>query len=96
VVVFRDMCHDTPTKGDFVAWVGTYEDIAEGREGQYRVRLMDNQNSWDCGYPGLEVIPDGTFVATTYGHWTDGEEPYIVSVRFTLEELDALAAATNP
>ena len=75
VVVFRDMCHDTPTKGDFVAWVGTYEDIAEGREGQYRVRLMDNQNSWDCGYPGLEVIPDGTFVATTYGHWTDGEEP---------------------
>jgi hypothetical protein len=96
VVVFRDMCHDTPTKGDFVAWVGTYEDIAEGREGQYRVRLMDNRNSWDCGYPGLEVLPDGTFVATTYGHWTDGEEPYIVSVRFTLEELDALAAATNP
>ena len=29
------------------------------------------------------------FVTTTYGHWTKGEEPYIVSVRFKLSELDA-------
>jgi hypothetical protein len=90
VVVFRDTCHDTPTQGDFVAWVGTYEDIVEGREGQYRVRLLDNKSAWDCGYPGLEVLPDGTFVATTYGHWTEGEEPYIMSVRFTLDELDGM------
>ena len=32
---------------------------------------------------------DGTFVTTTYGHWTAGEPPYVVSVRFTLAELDA-------
>jgi hypothetical protein len=25
----------------------------------------------------------------TYGHWTEGEAPYIVSVRFKLDELDA-------
>lgn len=91
VVVFRDTCYDTPTPGDFVAWVGSYEDIVHGREGQYRVRLLDNQSPWDCGYPGLEVLPDGTFVATTYGHWEEGEPPYIMSVRFTLAELDALA-----
>ncbi len=66
--------------------------IVEGREGQYRVRLADNRHGWDCAYPGLELLPDGTFVATTYGHWSEGEEPYILSVRFTLEELDALAA----
>ncbi len=36
-------------------------------------------------------MPDGTFVTTTYGHWMKGEEPYIVSVRFTLKELDDLA-----
>jgi hypothetical protein len=41
----------------------------------------------------VEVLPDGTFVATTYGHWTEGEEPYIVSVRFKLAELDELAKA---
>jgi hypothetical protein len=36
------------------------------------------------------VLPDGTFVATTYGHWTPGAAPYIVSVRFSLGEIDAL------
>ena len=39
-ISFRDRTHDTPTFGDWVAWVGTYEDIANGREGQYRVRLI--------------------------------------------------------
>ncbi|HUS91330.1 MAG TPA: sialidase family protein [Phycisphaerae bacterium] len=91
VATFRDTAHESPTKGDWVAWVGTYEDIAAGREGQYRVRLMDNHHQWDCAYPGLELLPDGTFVATTYGHWTAGESPYVVSVRFRLAETDALA-----
>jgi hypothetical protein len=86
VVVFRDMADASPTKGDFVAWVGTFEDVVLGRPGQFRVRLLDNKDSWDCGYPGLELLSDGTFVATTYGHWTKGEEPYIVSVRFRLDE----------
>jgi hypothetical protein len=91
VVTFRDMAHESTTKGDWVTWVGTYDDVVAEREGQYRVRLMDNKDSWDAAYPGLELLPDGTFVATTYGHWLEGEEPYIVSVRFTLEELDARA-----
>jgi hypothetical protein len=43
----------------------------------------------------VEILPDGTFVATTYGHWTKGEEPYIVSERFTLAELDELAKARS-
>ena len=90
-ISFRDRTHVSPTQGDWVGWVGTYEDIVEGREGQYRVRLMDNHQRADTAYPGLELLPDGTFVATTYGHWTPGEEPYIVSVRFQLEELDARA-----
>ena len=89
-ISFRDTTHDTPTKGDWVAWVGTYEDIVKGREGQYRVRLMDNKNRWDCAYPPVEVLPDNTIVTTTYGHWTEGEKPYIVSVRLKLAELDAL------
>src|SRR4051794_38817421 len=92
-VSFRDTTHDSPTKGDWVGWVGRYEDIVDGREGQYRVRLMDNTKVADCAYPGVEVLLDGTFVATTYGHWTEGQEPYIVSVRFTLAELEALAKA---
>jgi len=88
-ISFRDTTHESPTKGDWVGWVGTYEDIVSGREGQYRVRLMDNHKQADCAYPGLEVLPDGTFIATTYGHWVEGEAPFIVSVRFKLKEIDA-------
>jgi len=91
-VTFRDTTHVSPTKGDWVAWVGTYADIVNGREGQYRVRLMDNHKGADCAYPPVEVLPDGTIVTTTYGHWTPNEAPYIVSVRLKLAELDALAA----
>jgi hypothetical protein len=91
VVSFRDMAHGSPTRGDWVAWVGTFDDILQGGEGQYRVRLMDNTSGWDAAYPGVEVLPGGTFVVTTYGHWVEGEEPFVVTVRFTLEELDRLA-----
>jgi hypothetical protein len=91
-ISFRDTTHESPTQGDWVGWVGTFDDIVEGREGQYRVRLMDNHHRWDCAYPGVEVLPDGRFVTTTYGHWTPGEAPYVVSVRFHLEELDAMVS----
>ena len=92
VVVFRDTTHLTPTKGDFVAWIGTYNDIVHGREGQYRVRLLDNRKGSDTGYPGLELLPDETFVATTYCHLEEGEPPLVASARFKLEEIDAKAA----
>ena len=75
-----------PYNGDWVGWVGTYDDLVEGNPGQYHVRLKDNTKGADCAYPGVEVLPDGTFVTTTYGHWEAGAEPYILSVRFRLEE----------
>jgi hypothetical protein len=90
-ISFRDTTLESPTRGDWVGWVGSYDDIVQGREGQYRVRFMKNHKSLDCAYPGVECLPDGTLVATTYGHWVKGEAPYVVSVRFTLQELDALA-----
>jgi len=92
VVSFRDTTHESPTKGDWVAWVGTYDDVLHQREGQYRIRLMDNHKGGDCAYPAVELLPDGTFVVTTYGHWIEGEMPFIASVRFKLEEIDRMAA----
>ncbi len=88
-ISFRDTTHVSPTKGDWVGWVGTYDDIVKGQEGQYRIRILDNTKGADCTYPGVELLPDGTFVTTTYGHWSEGEPAYVVSVRFKLEELDA-------
>ena len=78
----------SPFDGDWVAWVGTWNDLADGREGQYVVRLKDNLKAADCAYPGVEVLPDGTIVTTTYGHWVSGEAPYVLSIRLRLRELD--------
>lgn len=89
VVIFRDTGNDSPTRNHFVAWVGTYEDILAGRDGQYQVKLLHSYKGGDCGYPGLELLPDGTFVATTYVKYREGpEQNSVVSTRFTLNELD--------
>lgn len=88
VVTFRDTSKGSPTHGDWVLWVGTYDDIVNGKSGQYRIRLMKNTYKDDCGYAGLERLEDGTFIATSYGHWIEGQPSYIVSVRVNLEEIE--------
>ncbi len=90
-ITFRDQLKGSPSPGDWVAWVGTYDDLVSGGEGLYRLRLMDNTKGADCAYPPVEVLPDGTIVTTTYGHWTAGEMPYIVSVRLSPEEQNTFA-----
>ena len=90
-ISFRDMAMGSPFWGDWVAWVGTWEDIVQNREGQYKVRIKDNKNGSDCAYPGVEVLPDGTIVTTTYGHWESGQQPYILSARFKVDQLDEMA-----
>lgn len=99
VVCFRDTGKTSPTKNHFVAWVGRYEDIIAGRDGEYRIKLLHSYHGSDCGYPGLELLPDGTFVATTYiKHRPGPGKNSIVSLRFKLEETDRMAkcAATAP
>ena len=59
VVVFRDTALASSTKFNFVAWVGTYDDLVNGREGEYRVLLLQHQGNFppeeygDCGYAGF-------------------------------------------
>ncbi len=90
VIAFRDQAPESPTKGHFVAWVGTYDDIRQGRPGQYRIKLLHGYKLFDLGYPGVELLADGTIVATTYiKYWDDSRKHSIVSVRFTLNEIDA-------
>jgi hypothetical protein len=98
LVVFRDVSplsmrndqtgQGSPTEGDWVGWIGKWNDLVKGNPGQYRIRFKDNIHSWDCCYPGVELLPDGTFVVTTYGHWEKDKEPYILSIRFKMSELD--------
>ncbi|MBI1346970.1 exo-alpha-sialidase [bacterium] len=93
VVAFRDQAINSPTRGHFVAWVGQYEDIVNQQPGQYRVKLLHSHASRvsDCGYPGMELIPDGTIVATTYIKYRPGPEQHsVVSTRFKLDETDQM------
>ena len=88
-ISFRDMpLVPTPTASNWSAWVGTYDDIRNLREGQFRVMIMKCHDCCDCGYPGVEVQPDGTIVTTTYGHWIKGEQPFVMCVRVHPDELD--------
>jgi hypothetical protein len=75
--------------GKTTAWVGTYEDIIEGREGQYLVSLLGYG-----GYSKLERLPDGTILGITYCRYPYQQEggSSIVTTRFKLEETDALLA----
>ncbi len=96
VVCFRDTGIKSPTRNHFVAWVGRYEDIISGHDGEYKIKLLHSHKAGDCGYPGLELLPDGTLVATTYVKYREGaEQNSVVSTRFTLAETDKVEKSTT-
>lgn len=96
LIAFRDQAPGSETLGHFVGWVGRYEDIKEGRPGDYRVKLLHSYARpyvGDCGYPGVAVLSDGTVVALTYVKYRDDAAKHsIVETRFTMSELDQKAA----
>jgi len=73
--------------GHPIAWVGRYEDILEGREGEYIIKLF-HQHQGSFGYQQMERLPDGTLIATTYLRYRPEEKHSIVCTRFKLDELD--------
>jgi len=97
VIAFRDRAIASSTYGQFVAWVGTYDDIRNARPGQFRIKLLHHYGSpkdgygWaatDTGYPGMEALPDGTVVATTYlKYWNDARRHSVVCTRFRLDDV---------
>ena len=92
VISFRDRAIGSPTASHFVAWVGKYDDIRQAKPGQYRIKLLHSHKGWDCGYPGMEILPDGTIIATTYIKYRPGKEKHsVVSTRFKIEETDKKA-----
>lgn len=92
LISFRDMAEGSPTKGDWVAWVGGFADLESGQSGYCRIRLSRNYHAWDCGYPGVELLPDGTVVMVSYGYWEPGESPFVRAVRLHPDELSKLTA----
>src|SRR5207253_1785276 len=66
-ISFRDMTRESATKGDWAGWVGTYEDIAAARDGQYRVRIMRPHTPALSPSEG-ERVPEGR-VRGIQGSW---------------------------
>ena len=99
-IAFRNRHIGDPLYGQFMAWVGTWDDIANGGKGQCRVHLLKHHgksgrwpgNEIDTGYPGVELLPDGTIVCTTYTIAADdGRQSSVVSMRLNVKELDSFA-----
>lgn len=91
VIALRDQAPSSPTRGHFVAWVGTYDDIRKEQPGQYRIKLLHSNAGGDCGYPGMHLLPDATIVATTYIKYRPGKVKHsVVSARFKIEATDRM------
>ncbi|MEI9893285.1 MAG: sialidase family protein [Chthoniobacter sp.] len=56
VVCFRDTGKENPTRNHFVAWVGRYEDILAGRDGQYRIKLLHSLRRQRLWLPGIGSV----------------------------------------
>ena len=92
VIVFRNAAPHAPAR--FIAWLGAYDDIKQCCPGQYRISLL--RTFKDGFYPGIHLLPDGTIIATTYTTYRrDDVGCSIVSVRFTMSEIDSIAAQAN-
>ena len=67
-----------------VAWVGTYDDLKNGTEGDYRIKLAHIYSEGqkkpeyyaeaDTGYCGNVVLSDGTIVTSSYGKYRPTEK----------------------
>ena len=67
-----------------IMWVGTYDDLKNGNDGQYRIKLQhtyyDNQKrptkiaNPDTGYCGNVILDDGTIVISNYGKFSPNEK----------------------
>lgn len=78
----------------WVAWVGTYDDLKNGNEGQYRIKLAhiylpfqsrpEYAANSDTGYCGNVVLEDGTIVTSSYGCFDGNDWASCVELRTSI------------
>ena len=90
---FRDMAPDSPWRGSFVAWTGSYDSLRRGcDDGAVRFKLLHQYPGGgtltprDCGYCGLTALPGGDVLAVTYVHYRDDDNMNsVVAVRIPVQ-----------
>ena len=94
-IAFRDRMIGSATYGQYVAWVGMWDDLRNARPGAYRIHLLKNWagekapdgrqlDGWigDTGYSGVEFLPNGELLCTTYvKYWPDARRHSVVCTR---------------
>lgn len=94
LIAYRDRAIGASTYGQYMGWVGTYDDLRNARPGDFRVHLLHHRGvggfgACDTGYSGVEVLKDGTVLCTTYmRYWDDARKHSVVSTRFTMSDLE--------
>lgn len=106
-VAFRDRAPGSALYGHYVAWTGEWDDLRKGRPGICRIKLLHSyagepglENAsflGDTGYSGVEWLPDGEILCTTYiKYHADARRHSVVCTRFRPSETDVMAAKSNP
>lgn len=87
-IAFRDVDPESPYRGNYCCWRGTYDDIAKARPGQ-RLKLLHSnaRNPYDCGYAATALLPDDTVFALTYIKYNPGSEKHSVVGCFIAPEI---------
>lgn len=79
------------------AWIGSYDDIKNGRAGQYRILLSKSESfsetaiRCDGYYPSVLLLDDDTVAVLTYESVERGKGCSIVCHRFKISDIEAAA-----
>ena len=96
LISLRDHKKHSDLENNWVAWVGSYEQAISGTPGDCRIFLKRHHFTdtesvpWDCAYPCVEKLEDGTVFLATYGRWEKNQAHYIMSIRLSKDELEKI------
>lgn len=83
----------------FDFWIGSWEDLKAQRPGELTGTFLRQQGTAtkpanaDIGYPGLEVLADGSVLAITYAHYRESDAGNsVVAIRCHPQELQKSGA----
>jgi len=95
-ISLRDKRLGSDLENNWVAWIGSYEDMAAGNTGDCRILVKrhnfteDELIPYDCAYPFIELMADNSLLLGSYGCWEEPGEHFILSMRIPIDELTVI------
>ena len=95
-VTLRDKRLGSDLENNWVGWVGSFEDMISGKPGDCRILIKRHFFTdtefipYDCAYPFIEKMYDGSLLLGSYGCWEKPEHHFILSTRLSAEDIAAI------